>query len=224
MGQEESSTEKRKWKQLTERERYQIEVLSLQGFKAREIGEILSPQRDRRTIERELDRGMTLQRSSDLTEKMVYLADVGQHKHDERARNKGRGLKIGHDHALAGYLEQKIVQEKWSPDAAIGAIAAQGLKFEVSICTKTVYNMIYAGIFLNLSNNDLPVKRTGKKRRYKRVRKVALNNIQGRSIEDRPAEVESREEYGHWEMDCVVGSGKCPLPGSVDSEKRKKTD
>ena len=97
-------------------------------------------------------------------------------------------------------------------DAAIGAIAAQGLHFEVSICTKAVYNMMDAGIFLNLSNQDLPVKKPGKKRTYKRTRSAALNNTKGRSIEERPAEIEKREGYGHREMDCVVGRGQACLP------------
>jgi IS30 family transposase len=39
-------------------------------------------------------------------------------------------------------------------------------KFETSICTKTVYNMIDRGDFLRLSNKDLLVKRDGQKRRY----------------------------------------------------------
>ena len=175
------------------------------------IGEILTPRRDRRTIERELARGMTRQRNSDLTEKTVYLADVGQRKHDERASNKGRGLKIGHDHSLAEYIEQKIIEEKYSPDAVIGEIKAKEQQFDVTVCTKTVYNMIDAGVFLNLSNKDLPVKREGKTRPYKQVRKVALNNSKGRSIEERPPEIENRKEYGHWEMDCVEGSGKACL-------------
>jgi IS30 family transposase len=165
---------------------------------------------------------MTVQRNHDLTEKLVYLADVGQRKHEEKAANKGRGLKIGHDHELAKYLEQKIGQEKWSPDAAIGSIEAQGLRFEVTICTKTVYNMIDAGIFLNLSNKDLPVKRDGKKRGYKRVRKVALNNTKGRSIEERPPEIDNREEYGHWEMDCVIGSGKSCLLVLTERTRREE--
>ena len=37
------------------------------------------------------------------------------------------------------------------------------------------------------------------------MRKAALNNIKGRNIEERPPEVENRNEQGHWEMDCVVG-------------------
>lgn len=209
MGQGNCNTGKKKWEQITERERYKIEALCQQGLAPAEIGERLG--RDRRTIEREIGRGLTLQRSSELVEKMIYLADVGQRKHEEKAANKGRGLKIGHDHALAGYLEQKIGDEKWSPDAAIGAIKAQGLAFKVSICTKTVYNMIDRGDFLNLSNKDLPVKKKGKKRPYKRVRKVALNNTKGRSIEERPPEIANREEYGHWEMDCVVGKSRACL-------------
>jgi len=59
-------------------------------------------------------------------------------------------------------------------------------------------------VFLNLTNKDLPVKRKGKKRDYEKV-KILHKNLKGTSIEERPPEVEKREEYGHWEMDCVVG-------------------
>ena len=221
MGQEKGNTKGRKWKQLTEGERYKIEALSGQGLTAAGIGGALNPSRDRRTIERELAQGKTTQRNSDWTDREVYLADVGQRKHEEKAKNKGRGLKIGNDHELARYLEEKIVEEKWSPDAAIGAIGAQGLEFSVRICTKTVYNMIEAGMFYRISNDDLPMKK-GKKRKYKRVQKVALNNRRGRSIEERPARIERREEYGHWEMDCVVGRGKACLMVMTERKTREQ--
>jgi len=220
MGQDNNTTKKRSWKQLSERERYKIEILLQEKLAASEIAVRLN--RDRRTIEREILRGSVLQRDSELRDKIVYLADVGERKHNENASNKGRGLKISHDHKLAEYLEQKIAKEKWSPDAAIGAIKAQGLKFTVSLCTKTVYNMIDRGDFLNLTNKDLPVKRNGKKRSYKPIRKVALNNIKGRSIEERPAEIENRTEYGHWEMDCVVGNGKACLLVLTERKHREE--
>lgn len=57
----------------------------------------------------------------------------------------------------------------------------------------------------------MPVKKDGKKRTYQRVKRVALNNKKGRSIEERPKEIENRAEYGHWEMDCVMGKGKACL-------------
>lgn len=205
MDQSNNNTTTRKWEHISEKDRYKIEALSQQGMTAREIGAALAPQRDRRTIERELARGMTLQRNSDLTERMVYLADVGQRKHDEQASNKGRGLKIGHDHELANYIEHKIKDEKWSPDAVIGNINAEGLQFETMICTKTLYNYIDKGIFAGISNNDLSYKKEGKKRKYKKIRTVALNNKNGKSINERPKEADERIEQGHWEIDLVVG-------------------
>lgn len=220
MSQEQYTKKKGKWKQLSEAERYQIEVLDQAGYKASQIGEQMG--RDRRTIERELARGNVVQRREnpyasrnpavpDYLQEKRYCADVGQRIKEERASNKGRGLKIGCGHDLAHYIEEKIGKEKYSPDALIGQIKAQGLKFSVMICTKTLYNYINRGLFLGISNRDLPVKKDGRKREYRRTRRVALNNITGRSIEERTKEIESREDFGHWEMDCVVGKGKACL-------------
>ena len=205
MEQKQYNTKKRKWKQITEKERYKIEALFHQGLAPDEIGRILEPKRDRRTIEREIAQGMTLQRNSDLTEKMVYLADAAQRRHDENAANKGRGLKIGHDHKLAKHIEDKIKNEKWSPDAVVGHIKAEGLEFKTTICTKTVYNYIDKEIFANITNKDLLVKKNGKKKKHRRIRTVALNNKNGKSISERPEEVDDRLEEGHWEIDLVVG-------------------
>ena len=44
------------------------------------------------------------------------------------------------------------------------------------ICTKTLYNYIDKGLFLNTSNKDLLIKKLGRKKAYKKVRAVALNN------------------------------------------------
>ena len=233
MDQNNYTTGKNKWKHLSQEDRYKIEVLCQQGLPPADIGEALIPKRDRRTIERELKRGMTEHKrmnpstSKSVSEPLyivekVYAADVGQRRYEEASANKGRGYKIGHDHKLATYIEKKIIEEKYSPDAVIGEIKEKRLKFNTSICTKTVYNMIDKGVFLNLTNKDLPMKKVGKKRKYKHVRKVALNNIKGRSIEERPPEIETREEYGHWEMDCVVGSGKACLLVLTERMSRKE--
>ena len=224
MGQGKDNTGKKEWKQLTEKERYKIEALTQQGLTPAAIGAALSPKRDRRTIERELARGMTLQRNSDLTERWVYLADVGQRKHDEETRNKGRGLKIGHDHKLAWYIEDKIKNERWSPDAAIGSIKAADMRFDTSICTKTLYNYINKGIFAGISNKDLWVKKDGTKRGYRQIRTVALNNKNGKSISERPKEVEERAEPGHWEIDLVVGKqGTKPAVLTLVERKTRKS-
>jgi IS30 family transposase len=231
MGQDNHITGRKGWKHLSEKERYKIEGLLSAGHTPREIAVMLG--RHRRTIEREIKRGTYIRRREnpyasrnpavkDFFDEKVYAADVGQRKARENAANKGRGLKIGHDHKLAVHLEKRIGEDRFSPDAALGEIKAKGLIFKVTLCTKTVYNMIDRGDFLNLTNKDLPEKKNGRKRKYRNVRKVALNNLKGRSIEERPAVVNDREEIGHWEMDLVVGSGKACLLVMTERVSRKE--
>ena len=220
MGREKDSTKAAKWKQLSEKERYQIEILLRSGLRPIEVSKQMG--RDRRTIEREIARGSVIQVDYVWREKLRYCADVGQRVHSERAANKGQPLKIGYDHRLAEYIEKKIGKERYAPDAVIGEIRIKNLKFEVRICTKTLYSYIDKEIFLNISNKDLPVKKDGKKRKYRNVRKVALNNLRGRSIEERPESVGTREEIGHWEMDCVAGKGKACLLVMTERKSRKE--
>lgn len=202
MSQLNNTVELRKNKHLTVRERYKIEVLLKQGCRPFEIANRLN--RNKRTIEREIIKGTVRLQNSDLTYRKEYCADVGQRVYERNGQNKGPGLKIGNDHKFAEHIEENIIRNKYSPDAVIGEIKAKKLKFKTTICTKTLYNYIDRGIFFNITNKDLPVKKNKKKRSYGKVR-ISCKNLKGTSIEDRPPEVETREEYGHWEMDCVEG-------------------
>jgi len=202
MSQDNNTTKTRRNKHLTLKERYTIEILLKEGLKPIEIADRLG--RHKRTIEREIAKGTIRLLNSDLTYREEYCADVGQRVYEENGRNKGPGLKIGNDHKLAKHIEEKIKKERYSPDAVIGEIKAKGLKFKTTICTKTLYNYIDKGVFADITNKDLPVKKDKGKKTYRRV-KIAHKNLRGKSIEERPQEVEKREEYGHWEMDCVVG-------------------
>jgi len=176
-----------------------------------------------RTIRRELAMGRVEQLNSDLMKKNVYKADYAQMRHDERGANKGRALKIGSDHKLVAFLETKICDEKFSPDAALAKARENG-GFKGIICTKTLYSYIDAGLFLRLSNKDLPVKKYRKKRDYKKIRKVALNNRNGKSISERPESVDKREEQGHWEIDLVVGKqGTKPVVLTLVERKSRKS-
>jgi len=233
MEQDKYTTKKRKWEQISEKERYKIEILFEQGLTPAQIGKALTPQRDRRTIERERLLGLVEQKKTNPSfsknEDMyitmqVYRADTAQRRHEERASNKGRGLKIGNDHKLAKYIEVKIKKEKWSPDAVVGQLKSEGLSFQTSICTKTLYNYIDNEIFAGISNKDLWVKKDGKKRNYKKIRTVALNNKNGKSITDRPKEADERTEEGHWEIDLVVGKqGTKPAILTLVERKTRKS-
>ena len=55
---------------------------------------------------------------------------------------------------------------------------------------------------LKVRNIDLPL-RVKRKTKVHRVRQN--RRIYGMSIEERPEEINSREEFGHWEIDTVIG-------------------
>jgi transposase, IS30 family len=197
------STKRKKYVHLRERDRYKIEGLLEGKQKVEEIAKILG--RDRSTIYREIKRGTVRRRQYDYSEKDQYRANAGQAEYEKQGRNKERGLKIGKDKELEAYIRIKLIKGRFSPDAIIGQIKAEGLKFEDMITTKTLYNYIDAGYFVGISNKNLWEKRKKKKRGYKTVSRVNTKNRDCRSIEDRPKKINNRDEYGHWEGDTVKG-------------------
>ena len=220
MGHEKGNTKSRKGKHIKYEERIKIEALYRSGMRPKEIGTQL--ERSKRTIEREIAKGIVEQLTSELVQYMTYSADVGQREHDIRAANKGPGLKIGNYHKLAEHIETSI-KSGFSPYATLENIKNMKLSFSTTICVKTLYTYIDNGIFLGISNKDLPVKRDGKKRNYHKIRQ-AITNTKGRSIADRPQEADDRAEYGHWEMDTVVGKQGTKAALLVMSERMTRQE
>lgn len=69
------------------------------------------------------------------------------------------------------------------------------------VCSKTLYNYIDIGL-LEIKNTDLPEKM----HKYTKAARVkARKKILGKSIKERAIEIESREEFSHWEIDTVIG-------------------
>ena len=198
------TTKNTKGKHLNYEKRIKIETLSKTGMKSEQIALYIGC--SGRTVRRELAKGRTKLLNSDLTTKTEYSADIGQQKHDYAATAKGPMLKIGNDYELVKYIENLIINEKMSPYAVAEKIKQSG-KFKTTISYKTIYNYIDNGFFPHLTNKHLPVKKNGKKQKYNHIR-TATNNTKGRSISERDATVEKREQYGHWEMDTVVGKQK----------------
>ena len=135
---------KSKYRHLTEAERYKIEGYKQIKMSHRKIAKELGGSHS--AINKEVQRGMVTQRTTDLIDVCVYKADYAQKKAHEAKTNKGTGLKIGNDHALVDFLEAKIRDEKFSPDAALAAARKQG-GFKSMICTKTLYTYIDSGLF-----------------------------------------------------------------------------
>ena len=215
-----NNTKERKGKHLTYEDRQKLEVLLKAKIEIGKIAELLGG-RSERTIRREKERGMVRLLNSDLTERYEYSADAAQLKYDRNAANKGRGLKIGSAHDLVAHIEQKIGEEKMSPYAALQSIENEGKEFSVRICLRTLYHYIERGLFLNISKGDLPQGGKEKKRSYEKIRR-ANNNPTGTSITERAKEIESRKDFGHWELDTVVGKARTKAVLLVLTERKTR--
>lgn len=208
--------------QFNERERYQLEALLKAGTPKYKIAKILG--KCPKTIYNEIKRGTVELLNKNLTKRWEYLADRGQQVYQENKSVQGAGFKIGNDYKLAEYIENRIINDKYSPEAVLMEISNNpSLNFKTTICKTTLYSYIDKGIFLNLTNRHLPVKKEGKKREYKRT--VAFKNTRGRSIEERPKDVLKRKDFGHWELDTVIGSrGKGKACLLVFTERSTRTE
>lgn len=189
---------------ITERQRYEIELLLREKYSKPQIAEVLGIKYN--TLYKEIERGTVEQMDSLLAVHRVYKADYAQMVYERSASNRGRNLKIRSDYRLAAYIETMIREKKYSPEALIRQIKNEGLHFDTTLCPKTIYNYLDMGLFLNVGNSDLPYKKPGRKKKKEDKSTVSLNNRKGRSIEERPGDIRERKHYGHWEMDTVVSA------------------
>lgn len=210
MTQTKNTTDSRKGKHLTHGERNKIEVLKQEKYSNREIAQSIG--RAPQTINDEIHRGTVIQlkrqkqngKTYDYYEE-VYDADVGQADYDKNRLNSARRPKWADSDAFIDWADDKMLNEKWSPDVVTGFASKHEL-FDPSIipCTTTLYNWIDKGI-MKTTNMDLLEKLS---RKPKRLKQEQRNNkrVLGKSIEERPESVDNRETFGHWEIDTVIGN------------------
>ena len=213
----------KKFKHLSFADRIKIEVLLKEGKSAKYIADYIGVHRS--TIYREIKRGVFEALNSDLTNEIRYSPDIADKKYHYNLTAKGPELKIGKDLKYANFLESMILENDYSPEAVLGYIIDNNMQkdFTVSICKTTFYSYIEKGIFINLTNKNLPV--LGKKKRnYKKVRKNQSKAAAGRSIEKRPEHINNRKEFGHWEMDTVIGKKSSKKSLLVLTERKTRDE
>lgn len=207
-------------KHLTYNDRLKIDTLIRFGHSKKEIAKEIGC--SFQTIYNELKRGRYMHRNSDLTEEDRYNPDEAHRKYREHLKEKGRGLKVGNDHEFIKYIEDKVLNEHYSPGAALMELEKEENEIKTKVCLSTVYNYIRDGVFLNLELKDCPMPR---KKKVGKKRKVQKRASKGTSIEKRPEEIETREEAGHWEMDSVVGpQGKSKKTLLVLTERKTRKE
>ena len=180
------------YRQLTPEERYMLAALRRQGLNQSEIARALG--RHRSTVCRELRRNSTRADGR-------YRAFTAQERtNGRRSRSRRNSRFRAEDLALVDGL----LRRQWSPEQVAGYLRLTG-RLLIS------HEAIYRHVWRDKREGGLLYThlRGARKRRRKRYGAYdSRGRLAGkRLISERPAEVETRGNVGHWEADTVAGSG-----------------
>jgi IS30 family transposase len=180
-------------------ERGKLELMVDQGMSCTEMAQQLG--RHQSTIGREIRRNR---------DKLGYNAMKAHRRYQTRREACGPKGKFALDSPLRDYVVEKIAEDKWTPELVSGRLPLDFPELpKMRVCHETLYQGIYTdGHYLDLLREELPQARPKRRDRGqgKRRRGPSIRNRVG--IEQRPAAVDERNEFGHWEGDTVVGKGQ----------------
>ena len=181
-------------------DRCEIRALKRAGYSNRKIAQQVncSPS----TVANELKRG-TASNVGKRGRPYEYSPRRGQAVYNEHRKNSHRPYKLEQDSRFFRWVRERVLSsEKWSLDVCAGTAKERNLFSPAEmVCTRSLYRALWNGR-LELTPFDLPEALSRKRHRVSRPRN---RRVYGRSIDERPTEVLSGQEFGHWEIDTVVG-------------------
>lgn len=190
----------KKGSHLTFEERQSVAVLHDEGLTPYKIGKILG--RASNTIRNELKRG-TITIIAGYYEKEKYFPDTGQAVYEKNRKRCKMPRKIETCRHFISYVEEEVVKHKRSFSDIRAEVLDKEIFKEDEICSVgTLYSYIEKNM-LKIKNIDLLEKVRRRPQREQPNRKH--KRLKGTSISERPDSINNREEFGHWEIDCVIG-------------------
>ncbi len=189
------------YKQLTCEQRYTIRVLLKKNFSQKDIANAIGVNKS--TISRELKRNIG---------KRGYRNKQAHMKALERRLDKSPPR-------ISKEIWDKVslyVKEDWSPDQISGELK---LNENTSISHEWIYQFILKD---KKAGGDLYTHLRCKSKRRKRYGSYESRGVirNRRSIEERPAIVETKERIGDWEADTIIGKAH---KGAIVSLTERKT-
>lgn len=191
---------------LSSSDRDSIAVWFAAGVPIREIARRL--RRDHSVISREIRRNKSGKH---------YVAIAAAAKSKKRKQEAGLREPLGNPKLYAYVLAR--LRDGWSPEQIAGRLKLKN-NGVVVISYETIYRFIYREENKRLKLWQRLPQGHAKRRKW-HGRKASVERIPNRvSIHDRPEIIETREEFGHWEGDSIVGLGK---HHGIHTEVERKT-
>jgi IS30 family transposase len=190
---------------LTQDERYQIHILRKANHSQTEIADLMK--RSKSTISRELTRNCGQRGYRPKQSHELSLARM-------RARDNGRRVT-----AETWLFAEEKLGLSWSPEQINGYLKANKMP---TVSHESIYQRIYADkraggrLHTNLRCQKLRKKRYGGRER----RGSIPNQV---SIELRPSIVDTRQRFGDWEGDLVIGAGQHQALVTLNERKSRYT-
>jgi transposase, IS30 family len=181
-----------KYRQLTSGERYMLAALRKQGLNQAQMARALG--RHRSTVCREF------RRNCSRSDGHYRPSKAQERTQGRRSRSRRNRRFTPQDFATV----EGLLCRQWSPEQVAGYLRRTG---QLCISHETIYRHVWRDkreggvLYTHL--------RGARKRRRKRYGSYdSRGRLAGkRLIAERPAEVEAREQVGHWEIDTVMGTG-----------------
>src|SRR5690625_2475751 len=198
-------------KHLAYEERIKIEGYKELGYSNRAIARILN--RAPQTINNAVNRGTvrTIKQRQIHNDKVYeydeysYSAEADYQTYLRNRQNCGRRPKWLTCDSFTNWADDKMLKKDWSPDMVVGRATKENIfTSDLIPCTSTLYHWIDRGI-MRTKNIDLLEKVSRKPRNDSHTHREN-RRVLGPSIKERSEEVESREYFGHWEIDTLLGA------------------
>lgn len=219
----------KKYKQLTQEQRYKIEAFLEIGKNQTEIANLL--QVNKSTISRELKRNIPKRGVG----AKIYIALKAQIKTENRHIEKNKHITF--TEGLKQQMKELMVEKRYSPEL----ISAHWKKENVKgVSHECMYNFIWSSKHTNKRSNAEyknlhKYLKHGKRRRkrgnYKDTRGLILNRV---PIDKRPKIVNKRKRFGDIEVDLIMGKNnksallvmvdRATLLTTIDKLKGKNAD
>lgn len=200
----------REYVHLSLLEREQITLLRHEKKSIGDIAKALG--RSKSTISREIKRNCSPSYN-------LYLAHRA-HERAELKREQASSRRRLKDAFIVSYVTAKL-KLGWTPEIIAGTIRLEHQGFSIS--HEAIYQYIYHPDTENRQELIACLPRAHRKRRPKgicrKTRKIRISNRI--PINDRPAEVENRIQFGHWEGDSLVSrKSRSALNSLVERKSR----